>query len=141
MTYRRSTLELHSGRLEVVEGVSGRGRVDGADHAHRAMRAGEGLLAEEPDGLRLVGDRQVPGRECCRRGKARRDEDVAGVETVRERVARVGEGRLGDGVVSWHARVCELDDVAVVRGHIGRVEDEEVGASATNGDVLSVIKI
>ena len=89
----------HSVLHVCLEGhASSCGCVDSANHADRAVRLRDELLAEEPDGLRGVRDCQVPGREA--RGCTHGDEDVTRVEAISKRVARVIERRLCNGVIA-----------------------------------------
>ena len=99
LTYARVAAVLLGFSEVVIKRVARRGCVDGADHSGVAVRLGRELLAEEPDGLGAVRDREVPGGEA--RGQARGDENCASVEAIAERVAGVGERGLGHGVVSW----------------------------------------
>ena len=78
-----------------------------------ALRAREETLTRA-----VVGDRQVPLGEV--RGGVCRDEEETGVETVLDRLARVGRGGLGNGVVAGGALEHEGDDRAVRCGDICR---------------------
>ena len=69
-----------------------------------------------------IRDGQVEGGEGCER--ARRDGDVARVEAVFERLAGLGESRLGDSVVAREAVEDEADDVTVCRSNSLRGETQ-----------------
>lgn len=63
-TYAGVALMRHGRLLETFKGkLSRRLCVNGADHANVAVRLRDELLAEEPYGLRGVGDSQIPCRE------------------------------------------------------------------------------
>jgi len=96
------------------------------------MCLGDELLAEEPDRLLVVRDGEVPRWEA--RGRARWDEDGAGVEAVTGFVTGRGEGGLCDGVVSRCSTEGEGDHRAVGRGDVSGREDEWARSRAANSN-------
>jgi len=78
----------------------------------------KGGFAEEPDGLSIVGNLEG---ELLGVGQARVE---ASTIATGERRARVGEGRLGDGVGDVTTGEEESDHGPIGRGDIRGVEDE-----------------
>jgi len=97
------------GSPERLEAGAGGLHVDCAEHASVTMRRRQALFAVEPNGLRVVGDGEVPGGRIIR-SRVYEFLNVARVESTGKGFAGVGEGRLGDGVVSGGAGKLEGDD-------------------------------
>ena len=64
------------------------------------------LLAVEPDWVAVICDGQVPGGETA--GCSGRDRDSASIETVGDRVTRIRERGLSDGVITRTVRVLKV---------------------------------
>jgi hypothetical protein len=121
--------------LERFEGVAGGRGIDRTHHASRAMRCGEELLAEEPDGRGIVSNSQVPLGNIGDTGS--RDEDVSRIETTRDGSTGFSERRLGYRVVSRDASEFERDDRAL-RSSNRRRNELEVSAIRRRGGATNL---
>jgi len=96
--------------LECSQAVGAGLDVYPSHHPGIAVRAWKELFAEEPYRRLIIRDGDIPLGE---RGRIRRDEDPAGIESARQRLARGTERRLSDAVVPGDATELESHDGAV----------------------------